>query len=41
VPAFPGAGGKRKDGILEFNITPRFIQSTTFGELNRKKSERL
>ena len=41
IPAFPGAGGKIENGILDFKITPRFIQSTTFGELNGKISERI
>ncbi len=41
IPAFPGAGGKIENGVLDFKITPRFIQSTTFGELNGENSERI
>lgn len=41
IPAFPGAGGKIEKGILDFKITPRFIQSTIFGELSGRKTERL
>lgn len=41
IPAFPGAGGKIESGVLDFKITPRFIQSTIFGQLNGNKSERI
>ncbi len=41
IPAFPGAGGKIENGVLDYKITPRFIQSTIFGELNGTKSERI
>lgn len=35
IPAFPGAGGSIKNSILDAALTPRLIQSTTFGEINR------
>lgn len=41
IPAFPGAGGMIENGVLNFKITPAFIQSTTFGELNGRKSGRI
>lgn len=41
IPAFPGAGGAIVDSVLEFQITPKFIQSTIFGELGGQKTERI
>ena len=41
LPAFPGAGGSIKDGILEAKLTPRIIQPTTFAEINGERSERV
>jgi len=41
---FPSAGGERKNGIVSYFIGKGIIklfQSTTFGELNGKKTERL
>ncbi len=40
LPAFPGAGGGWKNGVLDAALTPRLIQPTTFGELSGKKTER-
>ncbi len=40
LPAFPGAGGGWKNGVLDAALTPSLIQPTTFGELNGKKTER-
>ena len=40
MPAFPGAGGSIKDDILDASLTPRFIQSTTFGEITGVKTKR-
>ena len=34
IPAFAGAGGWIEDGVLHFAITPRILQSTTFGPSN-------
>ena len=41
LPAFPGAGGSIKDGILEAALTPRIIQPTTFAEIDGKDSQRV
>ena len=41
LPAFPGAGGKIENGVLYYQITPRVVQTTTFGEINGKESERV
>ncbi|MDD6070821.1 MAG: 2-dehydropantoate 2-reductase N-terminal domain-containing protein [Clostridiales bacterium] len=41
IPAFPGAGGSFEGDVLHAALTPWIIQPTTFGEINRKKSERL
>ncbi len=40
IPAFPGAGGSITDDILDASLTPRFIQSTTFGEITGVKTKR-
>ena len=40
LPAFPGAGGSLKDGILDAALTPALIQPTTFAEISGIKSER-
>lgn len=40
LPAFPGAGGSIKDGILDAALTPSLIQPTTFGEIDGQQSER-
>ena len=34
LPAFPGAGGGIINDVLDAALTPRFIQPTTFGEIN-------
>ena len=41
IPAFAGAGGWIEDGVLHFAITPRIIQSTTFGEIDGAITDRL
>ncbi|WP_454954755.1 ketopantoate reductase family protein [Gemella morbillorum] len=41
IPAFPGAGGSFEGNILNAKLTPSIIQTTTFGEINGGKSERL
>ena len=44
IIGFPSVGGERKDGVINYFISkgmPRAYQSTTFGELNGKKTERL
>ena len=41
IPAFPGAGGKIKDGIIYYDIVSRFIQPTTFGELAGIQTKRV
>ena len=41
LPAFPGAGGSIKDGVLEAALTPRIIQPTTFAEIDGKDSLRV
>ena len=41
LPAFPGAGGSIKEGILDAGLTPRIIQLTTFSEISGEKTERV
>ncbi|MDR0919490.1 MAG: NAD(P)-binding domain-containing protein [Oscillospiraceae bacterium] len=41
IPAFPGAGGRIENGILTYKLTPKTIQSTTIGEINGEKTERI
>lgn len=41
IPAFPGAGGSFDGNILKAGLTPRFIQPTTFAEINGEKTERV
>lgn len=41
IPAFPGAGGSFKGGILKAALTPYIIQPTTFAEINGCRTERL
>lgn len=41
---FPSAGGERKDGVVNYFVGTgmvKLFQSTTFGELNGRKTERL
>jgi 2-dehydropantoate 2-reductase len=41
IPAFPGAGGKIQNGIVNYTLTSRFIQPTTIGEISGNMSVRL
>ena len=41
LPAFAGAGGTIENGVLHYQLTPKFIQPTTFGEINGEMSERI
>lgn len=41
LPAFPGAGGKIENDVLHYRLTPRFLQSTTFGEITGEITERV
>lgn len=41
IPAFPGAGGKIKDGVVHYTLTSKFIQSTTLGEINGERTLRI
>ena len=41
LPAFPGAGGSIRDGVLDAGLTPRLIQPTTFAEIDDSRTERL
>ena len=41
IPAFPGAGGKIADDILEYALTPKILQATTSGEVNGTITDRL
>lgn len=41
IPAFPGAGGSFRDGILKAALAPYIIQPTTFAEINGNRIERL
>ena len=41
IPAFPGAGGGFRDGILDAGLTPGFIQPTTFAEISGIRTKRV
>ena len=41
IPAFPGAGGSIREGILDAGLTPRLIQPTTFAEIDGVRTERI
>lgn len=41
IPAFPGSGGKIENGVVHYEIVSKFIQPTTFGEINGQVSERI
>ena len=41
IPAFPGAGGSIDNGILNASLTPKIIQPTTFGEISKRKNDRI
>ena len=41
IPAFPGAGGSIDNGILNAALTPKIIQPTTFGEISKRKTDRI
>lgn len=41
IPAFPGAGGSIDNGILNASLTPQIIQPTTFGEISKRKTDRI
>lgn len=41
LPAFPGAGGSIRDGVLDAGLTPRLIQPTTFAEIDGSRTERM
>jgi len=41
IPAFPGAGGKIEDDVLHYALTPKILQATTFGEVDRAITDRL
>ncbi|MCL2367416.1 MAG: NAD(P)-binding domain-containing protein [Oscillospiraceae bacterium] len=41
LPAFAGAGGVIEDGVLQYQLTPKIVQPTTFGEINGERSERV
>lgn len=41
LPAFPGAGGSIREGILDAGLTPRLIQPTTFAEIDGSRTKRV
>ena len=41
IPAFAGAGGSIEDGVLYYQLTPRIVQPTTFGEPDGTFTNRL
>ena len=41
LPAFPGAGGGFRDGVLDAAFTPGWIQPTTFGEIDGSYTPRI
>ena len=41
LPAFPGAGGSIRNGILDAGLTPKLIQPTTFAETDGSRTKRI
>lgn len=41
LAGFPGGGGKRENGIVRYRLLPGFMQPTTIGEYDGKKSDRV
>ena len=41
LPAFPGAGGRIKDDVLDATLTPKIIQPTTFAEISGMRTDRV
>ena len=41
IPAFAGGGGRIENDILYYALTPGIIQSTTFGEVDGKTTDRI
>ena len=41
ILGFPGAGGKRENGIVHYHVVSSLIQPTTIGEVDRKYTERI
>ena len=41
LPAFPGAGGQIKDGVLYARIPPKSLMGTRFGEIGGQETERI
>ncbi|MCL2637427.1 MAG: NAD-binding protein [Oscillospiraceae bacterium] len=41
IPSFAGAGGQIENDILYFQLTPKIVQPTTFGEIGGAKTERI
>lgn len=41
VAAFPGAGGKIGNGVVNYSLTSKFIQPTTLGEIDGRTTARL
>ena len=41
LPAFPGAGGQIKDGVLYARIPPKALMGTRFGEIDGLETERV
>ena len=41
LPAFPGAGGRIINDVLDAALTPKLIQPTTFGEINGAVTNRI
>ena len=41
LPAFPGAGGRIKDDVLDASLTPKIIQPTTFAEISGMRTDRV
>ena len=41
LPAFPGAGGRIKDDVLDATLTPKIIQPTTFSEISGMRTDRV
>ena len=41
MPGFAGAGGRIDEGVLHYQLTPKIIQKTTFGEADGRVSGRV
>jgi 2-dehydropantoate 2-reductase len=41
IPAFAGAGGRIENDVLHYQLTPKIVQTSTFGEIDGTTTERI